>query len=55
MLDWYKVKRRHGFLNLEISKNLAQEVWRRRNEAPNNIDVRWQDVRTDLEIDIVLA
>jgi hypothetical protein len=55
MLDWYKVKRRHGFLNLEISKNLAQEVWRRRNEALNDIDIRWQDVRTDLDIDIVLA
>jgi hypothetical protein len=55
MMNWYKSKRRHGFMNLEISKDVAQEVWRRRGEAPKGIDIRWQDVVADLKIDIVLA
>ncbi|KAK5223630.1 arginine metabolism regulation protein II [Exophiala xenobiotica] len=55
MMNWYKSKRRHGFMNLEISKDVAQEVWRRRDEAPKGIDIRWQDVVADLKIDIVLA
>lgn len=33
MLDWYMCKRRHGFMNLEISKDIAMEVWRRRSAA----------------------
>lgn len=55
MLSWYKSKRRHGFMNLEISKDVAQEVWRRREEGPGGFDIRWQDVLADLKIDFVLA
>lgn len=32
MTEWYKVKRRHGFRNLEMSKEIASEVWRRRDK-----------------------
>ncbi|KIV95762.1 hypothetical protein PV10_03377 [Exophiala mesophila] len=32
MTEWYKVKRRHGFRNLEMSKEIANEVWRRRDK-----------------------
>ncbi|EXJ88584.1 hypothetical protein A1O1_05514 [Capronia coronata CBS 617.96] len=55
ILAWYKVKRRHGFMNLEISKDVAQEVWRRRQSATSQPDVRWQDILDDMKLDIVLA
>jgi hypothetical protein len=54
LLNWYVVKRRHGFMNLEKSKDIAMEVWRRRKENPET-DVKWQDVLKDMNIDIVLA
>jgi hypothetical protein len=52
ILAWYKVKRRHGFMNLEISKYVAQEVWRRRECVTTQPDVRWQDILADMELDI---
>jgi hypothetical protein len=56
MLAWYTLKRRHGFMNLEISKDVAMELWRRRAlTSPTGPDVHWQDILTDLDIDIVLA
>ncbi|EHY59765.1 arginine metabolism regulation protein II [Exophiala dermatitidis] len=55
MLAWYKMKRRHGFMNLEISKDVAQEVWRRRRSAATATDVHWQDVLEEMNLDIVLA
>jgi hypothetical protein len=56
ILAWYQLKRRHGFMNLEISKYVAQEVWRRRECATTTLpDVRWQDILSDMELDIVLA
>lgn len=55
ILAWYKLKRRHGFMNLEISKDVAQEVWRRREVAGEGVDVRWQDILADMQLDIVLA
>lgn len=55
MLAWYQVKRRHGFMNLEISKDVAQEVWRRRGCQATQVDVRWQDILADMNLDIVLA
>jgi hypothetical protein len=55
ILAWYKLKRRHGFMNLEISKYVAQEVWRRRESGVTETDVRWQDILADMQLDIVLA
>jgi hypothetical protein len=55
MLAWYKLKRRHGFMNLEISKDIANELWRRRTLASPDEDIQWQDVLKDLNMDIVLA
>ncbi|KIY02361.1 uncharacterized protein Z520_02499 [Fonsecaea multimorphosa CBS 102226] len=59
MLKWYRVKRRHGFMNLEISKDIARELWRRRQLASEgaaaNVDVQWQDVLSEMKMDIVLA
>jgi hypothetical protein len=55
ILAWYKLKRRHGFMNLEISKDVAQEVWRRREVVREGVDVRWQDILADMQLDIVLA
>lgn len=60
MLAWYKLKRRHGFMNLEISKDIARELWRRRKELvaqglDDIVDIQWQDVLKDLDMDIVLA
>jgi len=55
MLAWYMVKRRHGFRNLEISKDIAQELWRRRSIQSEDVDIQWQDVLQDLDMDIVLA
>lgn len=55
MLAWYMVKRRHGFMNLEISKDIAQELWRRRSVVSTDVDIQWQDVLQDLDMDIVLA
>jgi hypothetical protein len=42
-------------MNLEISKYVAQEVWRRRECATPQPDVRWQEILADMELDIVLA
>lgn len=55
ILAWYELKRRHGFMNLEISKYVAQEVWRRRESGVTETDVRWQDILADMQLDIVLA
>ncbi|OAP64525.1 hypothetical protein AYL99_00497 [Fonsecaea erecta] len=59
MLNWYRVKRRHGFMNLEISKDIARELWRRRQLAGDgaeaDADIQWQDVLTEMKMDIVLA
>lgn len=60
MLAWYKLKRRHGFMNLEISKDIARELWRRRRELVEQglddvVDIQWQDVSKNLDMDIVLA
>lgn len=55
MLAWYMLKRRHGFMNLEISKDIAKELWRRRQHAEPGEDIHWQDVLKDLKMDIVLA
>ena len=55
MLAWYKVKRRHGFMNLEISKDIARELWRRRSDAAEEVDIQWQGVLKDMNMDIVLA
>lgn len=55
MLAWYKLKRRHGFMNLAISKDIAEELWRRRSLASPDDDIHWQDVLKDLNMDIVLA
>ncbi|EXJ77971.1 hypothetical protein A1O3_09130 [Capronia epimyces CBS 606.96] len=55
VLAWYRLKRRHGFMNLEISKDVAQEVWRRRDSEVSQDDVRWQDILADMKLDIVLA
>ncbi|EHY57262.1 hypothetical protein ABEF92_005952 [Exophiala dermatitidis] len=55
ILSWYKVKRRHGFRNLDISQDIAKELWRRRACASNEVDIQWQDVLKDLNMDIVLA
>jgi hypothetical protein len=54
ILEWYVIKRRHGFMNLEKSKDIAMEVWQRRQERPD-VDVKWQDVLKDTNTDIVLA
>ncbi|EXJ83615.1 hypothetical protein A1O1_07238 [Capronia coronata CBS 617.96] len=55
MLAWYVLKRRHGFMNLEISKDIAKELWRRRSLAPKDVDIQWQDVLKEMNMDIVLA
>ncbi|KIX07717.1 uncharacterized protein Z518_02371 [Rhinocladiella mackenziei CBS 650.93] len=55
MLSWYMLKRRHGFMNLEISKDIAKELWRRRSLVTTEVDIQWQDVLKDLKMDIVLA
>lgn len=55
MLAWYMLKRRHGFMNLEMSKDIAKELWRRRSLAITDADIQWQDVLKDLKMDIVLA
>lgn len=60
MLAWYKLKRRHGFMNLEKSKDIAKELWRRRKELEEQglggvMDLQWQDILKDLNMDIVLA
>jgi len=55
ILAWYKLKQRHGFMNLELSKDIARELWRRRVAAPAEADIQWQDVLQDLKMDIVLA
>ncbi|KAK5051533.1 hypothetical protein LTR84_003185 [Exophiala bonariae] len=60
MLAWYRLKRRHGFMNLEMSKDIAKELWRRRKELAEQglagvVDIQWQDVLKDLNMDIVLA
>jgi len=60
ILAWYKLKRRHGFMNLEMSKDIARELWRRRKELEAQglgdiVDIQWQDVLKDLNMDIVLA
>lgn len=60
MLAWYRLKRRHGFMNLEMSKEIAKELWRRRRELENQgldgvVDIQWQDVLHDMNMDIVLA
>ncbi|EXJ87525.1 hypothetical protein A1O3_04485 [Capronia epimyces CBS 606.96] len=55
MLAWYMLKRRHGFMNLEKSKDIAMELWQRRSLAPKDVDIQWQDVLKDLKMDIVLA
>ena len=54
MLRWYVCKRRHGFRNLEMSKDIAMEVWRRRRDD-EVADVQWQDVLREMKMDIVLA
>ena len=58
ILSWYRCKRRHGFRNLEMSKDIAKEVWKRRaerrEEEPEE-DVQWQDVLREMQMDIVLA
>ncbi|KEF57063.1 uncharacterized protein A1O9_07253 [Exophiala aquamarina CBS 119918] len=59
MLSWYKLKRRHGFMNLEISKDIARELWRRRKDLEAQgldgvVDIQWQDVLKDLNMDVVL-
>ena len=61
MLAWYELKRRHGFMNLMISKDIAEGVWRRRrknfeDQGLDSVeDVQWQDVLKDMDLDIVLA
>ncbi|KAJ9502451.1 arginine metabolism regulation protein II [Exophiala xenobiotica] len=55
MRAWYMVKRRHGFRNLDFSKDIAEELWRRRSAASPDMDIQWQDVLKDLKMDIVLA
>ncbi|ETI19923.1 hypothetical protein G647_08938 [Cladophialophora carrionii CBS 160.54] len=55
MLSWYMCKRRHGFMNLEMSKDIAREVWRRRTIVEDDTDVKWQDVLREMKLDIVLA
>lgn len=55
ILAWYRLKRRHGFRNLDISKDIAEELWRRRSLVSNDVDIQWQDVLKDLKMDIVLA
>ncbi|KAH0837673.1 arginine metabolism regulation protein II [Fonsecaea pedrosoi] len=59
MLSWYRLKRRHGFMNLEISKDIARELWRRRQYADDrgtaDVDIQWQDVLREMKMDIVLA
>jgi hypothetical protein len=55
MLSWYLCKRRHGFMNLEMSKDIAREVWRRRTLVDEHTDVKWQDVLREMKLDIVLA
>lgn len=60
ILSWYELKRRHGFMNLEMSKDIARELWRRRKELEAQgldavVDLQWQDVLKDLNMDIVLA
>lgn len=60
VLAWYKVKERHGFMNLDISKDIAKAVWDRRSDHEkqtpfDTIDVQWQDVMNELRMDIVLA
>ncbi|KAL6252837.1 arginine metabolism regulation protein II [Rhinocladiella similis] len=55
MVAWYMMKRRHGFKNLDFSKDIAEELWRRRSERSSTVDIQWQDVLKDLKMDIVLA
>jgi hypothetical protein len=59
VLNWYQCKRRHGFMNLEISKDIAKEVWQRRRYQEENsgmdTDIQWQDVLKEMQMDIVLA
>ncbi|KIW88057.1 uncharacterized protein Z519_11167 [Cladophialophora bantiana CBS 173.52] len=59
MLEWYRLKRRHGFMNLELSKDIARELWRRRQLAEEggktDADIQWQDVLREMKMDIVLA
>ncbi|KAJ9616360.1 arginine metabolism regulation protein II [Cladophialophora chaetospira] len=55
ILEWYMCKRRHGFMNLEISKDIAREVWRRRTLVGEEVDVHWQNVLKEMDADIVLA
>ncbi|KIW11663.1 hypothetical protein PV08_10965 [Exophiala spinifera] len=56
MVAWYMMKRRHGFKNLDLSKDIAEELWRRRRSEPSSsVDIQWQDVLKDLKMDIVLA
>ena len=58
ILGWYVSKRTHGFMNLEISKDTAKEVWRRRRVCEEEVldgDSSWQEVLRDLNMDIVLG
>ncbi len=55
ILRWYMCKRRHGFMNLEMSKDIAKEVWRRRDMLGASVDIQWQDVLKEMKMDIVLA
>ncbi|KAJ9630116.1 arginine metabolism regulation protein II [Knufia peltigerae] len=55
MVAWYMMKRRHGFKNLDFSKDIAEELWRRRSETSPAVDIQWQDVLKEMKMDIVLA
>lgn len=44
-----------GIGNILSAKKVAQEVWRRRDNDSEGLDITWQSVMADLELDLLLT
>ncbi|KAF9891862.1 hypothetical protein FE257_003347 [Aspergillus nanangensis] len=55
MVTLFDSKRRHGIRNIQVLWEIVQTVWQRRASVGPAVDVRWEDIASEADFDIMLV